>query len=281
MSLEEIEKCIEGTPDISVVGLNPGYTNSKIEGNAQEDAVSGEGKITFDIRTHLRLPGTGSLVGVKILIDVEAQKDANPGYCIPERAIYYCSRMISAQLATEFSNSTADRMKYHNLKKVYSIWICTESPADVENTVEKYSIHRTVVPGQAKKAKVPRYDLMEAVIVNISKSHNLEGVKSKMLRCLTELFDENIDADEKIRGLQDKYGIATTEAFDREVHEMTAFTAGILHRGLEKGREEGMEKGRLSAVATILANGCSDADCIRLGFTAEEVARAKELGREE
>ena len=120
--------------------------------------------------------------------------------------------------------------------------------------------------------------------MNISRSHNLEGVESKMLRCLTELFDENIDADEKIRGLQDKYGIATTEAFDREVHEMTAFTAGILRRGLEKGREEGMEKGmekgRLSAVATILANGCSDADCIRLGFTAEEIARAKELGRE-
>ena len=117
--------------------------------------------------------------------------------------------------------------------------------------------------------------------MNISRSHNLEGVESKMLRCLTELFDENIDADEKIRGLQDKYGIATTEAFDREVHEMTAFTAGILRRGLEKGREEGMEKGRLSAVATILANGCSDADCIRLGFTAEEIARAKELGSAE
>ena len=76
--------------------------------------------------------------------------------------------------------------------------------------------------------------------------------------------------------VQDKYGIAITEAFDREVHEMTAFTAGILRRGMEKG----MEKERMSTVNNLLSHGYTERDCMELGYSAEEVARAKELGRE-
>lgn len=60
-----------------------------------------------------------------------------------------------------------------------------------------------------------------------------------------------------------------------------AFTAGILRRGLEKGREEGREKERLSAVSNLLSHGYTEGDCMELGYSAEEVARAKELGRAE
>ncbi len=46
-SLEEIEGCIEGMPEIAAVGVNPGET---IIGMANEDAVNGEGRIAYDIR---------------------------------------------------------------------------------------------------------------------------------------------------------------------------------------------------------------------------------------
>ena len=39
LSLEEIEGCIEGMPEIAAVGVNPGET---IIGMANEDAVNGE-----------------------------------------------------------------------------------------------------------------------------------------------------------------------------------------------------------------------------------------------
>lgn len=43
----------------------------------------------------------------------EAQKDIRPGYSLPKRAVYYCSRMISSQLSkiTKAEN-------YDNLSKV-------------------------------------------------------------------------------------------------------------------------------------------------------------------
>ena len=47
LSLEEIEGCIEGMPEIAAVGVNPGET---IIGMANEDAVNGEGRIAYDIR---------------------------------------------------------------------------------------------------------------------------------------------------------------------------------------------------------------------------------------
>ena len=144
MSYDEIENCIEGDIQIDIVGLDPGTSNEKISGNTQEDFVNGEGKVTFDIRTFIRIPMSDDSVGVKILVDLEAQKEEAPGYDISERAIYYCCRMISSQLTQEFTNSTADKVKYGNLKKVYSIWICTETAQKRANTIERYKINREV-----------------------------------------------------------------------------------------------------------------------------------------
>lgn len=56
MSYDEIEKCIEGDIQIDIVGLDTGTSNEKISGNTQEDFVNGEGKVTFDIRTFVRIP---------------------------------------------------------------------------------------------------------------------------------------------------------------------------------------------------------------------------------
>lgn len=129
--------------------------------------------------------------------DVEAQKNDTPGYDIIERAIFYCCRMISAQLSTEFTNETADKVKYGNLKKVYSIWICTETSQKKANTIERYNINRSVYP-EKKEGSEPRYDLIEAIIVNISKDHNTDGSDSELINFLTDLFNEEMNSRKKI-----------------------------------------------------------------------------------
>ena len=64
-----------------------------------------------------------------LIINVEAQKRLNPKkktgdtYPLLKRAVYYASRLISSQKGTEFTNSDYDK-----IKKVYTIWICMESP---------------------------------------------------------------------------------------------------------------------------------------------------------
>ena len=106
LSLEEIEGCIEGRPEIAAVGVNPGET---IIGMANEDAVNGEGRIAYDIRFYAVV--LRSREKIRLIINVEAQKSWYPGYKIPTRGIFYGARMISAQLGTEFCDSNYDDIK--------------------------------------------------------------------------------------------------------------------------------------------------------------------------
>ena len=66
---------------------------------------------------------------IRLIINVEAQTAFNPGYPLTKRAIYYCSRMISAQHGPIFTKS-----EYGKIRKVYSIWICTQPSDGFENT---------------------------------------------------------------------------------------------------------------------------------------------------
>jgi len=244
LTYEEIERCIEGELLVESVGIDPGMTNcaEKISGQMQESTINGEGTAYYDIRTYLRIPyktRTDEQIRVKILVNLEAQKDDTPGYDLVTRGIFYCSRMISEQLSTEFTNKSADKVKYGNLKKVYSIWICTETTNEISNTIERYRIQREVFP-MAKTMNVPRFDLLEVVQVNLSENHEAENTGSEMIRLLTELFDENIEPKEKIVMLKEKYGLETTIEYEREVTYMTSYTANLKRKGHCEGRQEGI-----------------------------------------
>ena len=153
MDYDAIMACIEGEPEVGTVAVAPGKTNmksDKISGSATEDIVSNEGTIYFDIRLYVRLPGDDKVESVKILVNIEAQKSFYPGYDIVTRAIYYCARMLSAQLSTEFTVATGDKAKYDNIKKVYSIWICMDTSNEAENTIDEYHIERKNLVGHKK-----------------------------------------------------------------------------------------------------------------------------------
>lgn len=44
-------------------------------------------------------------------INLEAQADAEPGYSVLKRGIFYCGRMLSAQKGVEFERSEYDDLK--------------------------------------------------------------------------------------------------------------------------------------------------------------------------
>ena len=87
MSVDEIKTCIGSDIEISEIGVLPGRTNrremEKIRGEAQEDAVPGEGELSFDIRFSAYLRGKKERI--KLLINVEAQKNFYPGYSLTTR----------------------------------------------------------------------------------------------------------------------------------------------------------------------------------------------------
>ena len=103
-----INKYIEGEPHVAEIGVHPNTSNVKlITGMNSEDKSLNEGWVTYDIIFYALAPQDGYLI--KLILNVEAQNDTNPGYPLTKRALYYCGRMLSAQYGREFVNAESLR----------------------------------------------------------------------------------------------------------------------------------------------------------------------------
>ena len=186
-SIKQIISCIEGKPEIGNRYVRPGHYGKSVDGMNTEDSVPGEGKVIYDIRFRVILP-TGDHVGM--IINVEAQKDSNPGYDIVTRGIFYCARMLSGQMGNEISAK-----EYEELQKVYSIWICLDVPQKAEHTMVRYRMQREDVHGHAKINS--RYDLMELVMVYLGREETAnKGIELHALLSMV-LSDKLQPADKK------------------------------------------------------------------------------------
>jgi hypothetical protein len=207
-------------------------TPGKITGANVESTTLTEGKVTYDIIFTAVIPGTKDRI--HMYINVEAQNDYDPGYPLTKRGIYYCCRIISSQYEREFTKS-----HYENLKKVCSIWICTNPPKEKYNTITEYSIHEKTVVGNSTELK-ENYDLIKCIMICLGDADDTEGV----LRLLDTLMHSDFGAEKKKTIMEKDFGIEMTEEFDREVIEMCNYSKGVEQRGIEKGRAEGRADGR-------------------------------------
>lgn len=224
------EQCIEGTPFVSEVPVAPDETAPVIQGIAQEQSSPTEGSFTFDIYFNAIVPGTEETV--QLIINVEAQSDFYPGYPILKRGIFYCGRMISAQAGTVF-----DKSHYEKLRKVYSIWLCTNPPKNRKNTINRYRMVEENMVGDVQE-KAADYDILSLVMICLGDAHekNYDGV----LKLLSVLFSSEATPAEKKQILQDEFNIPMTQTMDREVSLMCNLSQGVEARGIKKGIEQGV-----------------------------------------
>lgn len=254
ISLSEIESCIEGTPEISMMPVLPGETNAEqIIGLSNEDAVAGEGKIYFDIRFSVYIPKLNQRQ--KIMVNLEAQKKFDPGYEIVTRGIFYGSRLISSQYGTEFKNSD-----YDSVKKVYSIWICMNAPGYIGNTIADYSIKKTPIWG-FQPTKQEAYDKMSVVIIALNEKSDAD----ELTGMLNTLLSSRIQPSEKKRILEEEYHIPMKHEIEREVNTMCNLSDLVEEKGIAKGIEQGLEigieEGKMLVVRALLKKGkLSDTD---------------------
>jgi len=222
------EKYIEGQPEVASVLVNPGETNAQIMGLRNEDSVYGEGKITYDVHFKALYPQGSRLI--KLFVNVEGQKDFYPGYAIPKRGIFYCSRMLSSQYQTEFKEPY-----YDEIKKVYSIWICMNPSKKAGNTIVKYSIHKEDMLGETEVSKGD-YDLLTMVMICLGgeEASNYEGI----VKLLDVLFSNVRDAEEKKYILEEEFGIRMTEQMEKEVHVMCNFSEALIEEVTEEVTEK-------------------------------------------
>lgn len=236
MTPEDIIPLIEGQPDIENVSIIPGETSMpSIIGDNTEDIVPNEGKVTFDIRFSVRIPGQNGIV--KIIIDIEAQKRFYPGYDLVTRGIFYAARLLSSQLGTEFTLSA-----YNNIKKVYSIWICIDCPKYAVNTVTRYHITQENLVGCFPKDKA-RYDLLETIMICLSNDIAPKTESLHIHRLLGILLSPELKVNDKKTALSEEFNIPMTIEMERMVADMCNLSDLIVEKSWQKGIEQGIEQG--------------------------------------
>ncbi len=232
------EKYIEGEPQISEVAVHQDEAEVITGMNTESSSVN-EGTVRYDILFYAYVPVLDETV--KLIINVEAQNKFKEKYSLLKRAVYYCSRLISSQYASEFNDES-----YNGIKKVISIWICPTPPADKHNTITRFSLTAENFVGKAKY-NINEYDLMEIVMVCLGGkqgSENYDGI-IKFLDVLTSM---EYNKAEKENIIKNEYNIRITKEIESEVLGMCNLSDGIW----DKAWGEGKNKATLDAIRNIM-----------------------------
>ena len=243
MNPKDVVDCIEGTPHISTVPVEPGLTNAASKKN-------GERLVGFNTENEEINEG---LVRFDIVFYVEAQKDNPTGYEILNRAIFYVSRLISSQKERDFENSS-----YDDIKRVYSIWVCMNME---ESSMSHVHLTKEDLIGSYEwKGNL---DLLNIIMLGLAKNLPEHDETYELHRLLGALLSKELTIDEKLNIIGNEYDIPIEENFRKDVSVMCNLSQGI--------KEDGIAIGEAGLIMKMYKNG----------FTAEQIASATDKDIEE
>ena len=233
--ITDIIHCIENT-QIGEESVLPNTSRQEnILGLNTEDTVQNEGTIYYDVSFFAYTKNLDTKIQVKLYIDVELQNKYYPGYDIVTRSLFYCARELSRQYNTEFTGKD-----YDAIKKVYSIWICADTPKKYADTITSYKIGPEQIYGEYKGNS--RYDILESVIIRM-REEKTESSENVLIRMLSTLFSLSRSKEDKIQELEQSFAIPAWKEFGEELELMCNLSQAIEERGIEKGIEKGKELG--------------------------------------
>lgn len=167
MAVEDIIRCVEASPIVSAAPVFPDEKNTTlINGMNTVNTSHDEGTVVFDILFAAMIP---SPKPTRLIINVEAQADFSPHYLLPSRAEYYSARLISSQKGGEFTDS-----HYGDIKKVYSIWVCTNPPKYRENAIYTTSVRMKERSGRMGRP-INGYGLQRTVFILLGNEEKKRG----------------------------------------------------------------------------------------------------------
>ena len=262
MDIDDIVRCIEA-PEISSVPVFSDETNApRINGMNTVESSRYEGTVTFDLRFAASIPSPKRTIS--LIINVEAQADFIPHYLLPSRAEYYSARLISSQKGREFTDS-----HYGDIKKVYTIWICTDPPEYRENTIGRTTTAMRYRFGRVDKL-IKGYGLQRTVFVLLGDEEEKEA--EGVLRLLDVLFRSEKGIEERKRILEEEFDIEMNEDMEMEVRHMCNLSKGVENRGIRKGIIQGREEEKLDSIRNVMDT---------LGLTMEQAMQALKIPKSE
>ena len=238
MNAQEVNAQAINAQAMKVQAMNAQAMNTqvtKVQGMGNEDISQNEGTVYYDVRFNAIAPSTEEHENIRLIINAEAQNRFKLKYPLTKRAVYYGSRLISAQHGTVFTKSD-----YQKLRKVYSIWICVNPAKKFRNTITRYSLKPETIIGNAVEAP-ENYDLINIVMVCLGKME--EWNDNNLIKFLGVLFQNELSAREKKDILERDFNIPMTETFESEVDDMCNLSQGVAEEAMQKGLEKGIEQG--------------------------------------
>ena len=243
------EQCIEGDTISFSMGVNPDESYPHIIGDDTVDKLEREGTVYYDIRFNTLVPGTDEYI--KLIINIEAQTIHGKKEPPLKRAVYYASRLISAQNGTEFTKSDYDK-----IHKVYSIWICINGEEKLHNTVTEYCLCEKNVLGYYRGNK-EKYDLIDIIIIGLGGFEKKDD--ETIIGFLDNILDRDLEPLMRRKILKEKFDITTDEDLMEVFDDMCNLSDGVYLDGVEKGiiqgEARGIEKGIMQGKAEGLLQG--------------------------
>ena len=148
-----------------------------------------------------------------MIINVEAQKENPTEYDIIKRAVFYASRLISAQKEAEFSGSD-----YNGIRKVYTIWLCMRAPEHEGSSITSYTLHEKQLFGHHVEPK-EHYDLINITLIYLG-NHRTGDNLIELLRLERQGGSEERALGEAIRfefdrryGRGDEYDVQSQRGY--------------------------------------------------------------------
>ena len=245
-SLEDIAgKYIEGDPtaDINTIPIDD---TLYIKGSQNESNSPNEKVVTFDIIFEAIAPDTGN--PIQLIINVEPQKAANPGYPIIKRALYYTSRLISSQKEKYFVGDD-----YAKIRKVYSIWVIMDATQERSNLIQRFKLTEELLHGTFHE-NIKNYDMLTIIMLNLG-----EGEMSHdLLKMLHLIFLDLLKTEQKETILLDEYGIKLTRDMREEIDKMGGLMQPAIDMAVRKAVSQAVaekeEKERLSSIRNLMKN---------------------------
>ncbi|WII06913.1 hypothetical protein PED39_04810 [Methanomassiliicoccales archaeon LGM-RCC1] len=179
--------------------------------------------VTMDNFIQMRIPATGK---VRVLLNIEGQRERSPGYSIIDRALYYAASIIHEQKGTYF-----DHDNYSDIVKTYSIWIMMDPRKDMKNTISRYYVQGEYDSRYSSDRPLVRSDKMEIVIVNIG---NKDDCPETTMGMLNSLFSSDITDHEKAERLSEVYNIPDTEYIFDRLRGLNMTIDEEMHRGWKR-----------------------------------------------
>lgn len=246
---EEIAReCIEGSPCIDGTLGMPDGVPQLVTGVDVRNVLAVPGKVDFDVlfyaRPSPRAAGSCRDMGwpglTGLVINIEAQHDFYPGYPLLKRAQYYCAQLLVSQYGTQFAKS-----HYERLRKVYSIWLCTNPPRRLRGAVGWYETNERMSPEGLPGWDRSAYDLSSVIMVYLDdRDTGRRDGHHGLVNLLSTLFVSRLSVAEKLEVLSREYNIPRTAELEGGVTAMGSFARGLMERSFSDGRAEGRTEGK-------------------------------------